>query len=61
MHLIFQARKTGKILHRISLDEENGSQNDLLLREFSMQVHHGCFVVTANGFFEINLDLLGSV
>lgn len=55
-----QARTTEKILHRISIDEENGIQNDIL-REFSMQVYHERFEITANGFFCIDLNLLASV
>lgn len=35
-------------------------QNDLV-REFSMQCNHGRFIITANGFFNIDLDLLGSM
>lgn len=55
-----QARLIETNLHRISIDEENESQNDLV-REFSMQVHHEQFSITASGFFHVNLDLLGSV
>lgn len=35
-------------------------QNDLI-RAFSMQVHHEYFFISANGFFQINLNLLSSV
>lgn len=47
-------------LQRIPFDSKNKPQNDLV-HEFSMQIHHGQFFISANGFFNINLDLLGSV
>lgn len=47
-------------LNRIQLDDENEPQNDLI-REFSMQVHHQRFHISANGFANIDLNLMGSV
>lgn len=47
-------------LHRITRDKENEPQNDLI-REFSLQVIHEPITITANGFFNIDFDLLGSV
>lgn len=47
-------------LHRITRDKENEPQNDLI-REFSLQVIHEPISITANGFFNIDFDLLGSV
>lgn len=60
MYISSQARVIEGNLHRISFDKDNEAQNDLV-REFSMQVHHEQFIISANGFFNINLDLLGSV
>lgn len=50
----------GNYLHRINREKENEPQNDLV-REFSLQVIHEPISVTANGFFNIDFDLLGSV
>lgn len=47
-------------LHRVTRDKENEPQNDLI-REFSLQVIHEPIAITANGFFNIDFDLLGSV
>lgn len=47
-------------LHRIPIDRGNIRRIDLI-REFSMQVHHVRFSISAHRFFEINLDLFGSV
>lgn len=66
MHLLIstlfslQSRLIEENLHRIPNDDENEAQNDLI-REFSMQVHHQNFIISANGFCNINLDLLSSV
>lgn len=50
----------GSYLHRITREKENEPQNDLV-REFSLQVIHEPIAITANGFFNIDFDLLGSV
>lgn len=50
----------GNYLHRINREKENEPQNDLV-REFSLQVIHEPISITANGFFKIDFDLLGSV
>lgn len=50
----------GSYLHRITREQENEPQNDLV-REFSLQVTHEPILITANGFFNIDFDLLGSV
>lgn len=55
-----KGRAVEKNLLRILFDAENETQNSLV-REFSMQVHHEQFLLSANGFFSINLNLLGSV
>lgn len=41
-------------------DDENGAQNELL-REFCLQIVHEPITISANGFFNIDFDLLGSV
>lgn len=56
----FQARFMGSYLHRITREKENEPQNDLV-REFSLQIIHEPILITANGFFNIDFDLLGSV
>lgn len=50
----------GSYLHRIAREKENEPQNDLV-REFSLQVIHEPISITANGFFNVDFDLLGSV
>lgn len=50
----------GSYLHRIAREKENEPQNDLV-REFSLQVIHESISITANGFFNVDFDLLGSV
>lgn len=47
-------------LHRFTRDRENEPQNDLI-RDFSLQVIHEPISITANGFFNIDFELLGSV
>lgn len=47
-------------LHRITRNKENEPQNDLI-REFSLQMIHEPITITANGFFNIDFELLGSV
>lgn len=47
-------------LHRLRIDRENYTLRNLV-REFAMQIHHGHFYTSANGFFDIDLNLLGSV
>ncbi|XP_055294772.1 putative gustatory receptor 2a [Sitodiplosis mosellana] len=54
------ARFMGSYLHRITREKENEPQNDLV-REFSLQVIHEPISVTANGFFNVDFDLLGSM
>lgn len=49
-----------KNLHRILLDKNRTSENDLI-REFSLQVHHERFITSACGFLNVNLNLFGSV
>lgn len=50
----------GSYLHRIAREKENEPQNDLV-REFSLQIIHEPIFISANGFFNIDFDLLGSV
>lgn len=50
----------GSYLHRITREKENEPQNDLV-REFSLQIIHEPIFISANGFFNIDFDLLGSV
>lgn len=57
---MFKAQLIERNLHRISIDRDKKAENDLI-REFSLQVHHGRFFITANGFFPIDLNLIGSV
>lgn len=47
-------------LHRITVGRDYEDLYDLI-REFSMQAHHERFNIKANGFFNINLNILGSV
>lgn len=47
-------------LHRITRVKENEPQNDLI-RDFSLQMIHEPILITANGFFNIDYELLGSV
>lgn len=48
-------------LHRIPFATSNNQPQIDLVREFSMQVHHNRFLISANGFFNIDYHLLGSV
>lgn len=56
----YQARMLGNYLHRMPQDNGNEPQNDLI-REFSLQLIHEPMIITANDFFNIDFDLLGSV
>lgn len=56
----FQAEDTGGLLNKIEKRDNNESLN-FLVREFSLQILHEPIVLSANGFFTVNLDLLGSV
>lgn len=57
---LFQAQHIEENLHRISLNKDEMRENNLI-REFSLQVHHERFFISANGYFHIDLNLLGSV
>lgn len=50
----------GSYLHRIAQSSTNGPQSDLI-REFSFQILQEPIFISANGFFHIDIDLLGSV
>lgn len=50
----------GSDLHRIMQDSKNEDLNDLI-REFSFQILQEPISVTANDFFAIKFELLGSV
>lgn len=50
----------GSYLHRIKNDKQNVAQDDLI-REFSIQLLHEPIFISANGFFHIDFNLLGSV
>ncbi|XP_037038260.1 putative gustatory receptor 2a [Bradysia coprophila] len=54
------AEDTGGLLNKIEKRDNNESLN-FLVREFSLQILHEPIVLSANGFFTVNLDLLGSV
>ncbi|XP_055326596.1 gustatory receptor 23a-like [Sitodiplosis mosellana] len=54
------SRLVEAILHRIPIDKENQGQNDMI-REFALQVHHEEFLISAKGYFNINLRLMGSL
>lgn len=58
--ITFKTHLVESNLHRIPFDKENMTQNDFI-RLFSMQVHHEIFCISANGLFNIDLSLLGSV
>lgn len=57
---INQAHCIERQLHRISAHPEDRSQQDLI-REFALQAQHQQFSISVNGFFELDLKLLGSV
>lgn len=47
-------------LHRIPFENKSQARNDLI-REFSMQVHHQQFFISAKGYFNVNVGLVSSV
>lgn len=47
-------------LHRIRIDAISQAEIDLI-RDFSLQVHHEQCSLKANGFFNLNLEVMGSV
>lgn len=49
-----------KLLNKINQHEENDAYTGFA-REFTMQILSERIVITANGFFNINLDLFASV
>lgn len=57
---VFQAEDTAGWLNKIEKKDNNEPFNSLL-REFSLQILHEPIIISANGFFTVNLDLLGSV
>lgn len=59
-HFPFQSRLVQVALNRIPIDKQNQAQNDLL-REFSLQVHHQQFFISANGYITFDLKLISSV
>ncbi|CAO1377222.1 unnamed protein product [Diamesa hyperborea] len=54
------AQRTGVLIHKIERDINNDLQN-ALIREMSLQIIHEPIVISANGFFNINFTLLGSM
>lgn len=60
LNYFFKACFVEKNLHRISIIRMHKAESDLI-REFSLQVNHQRFFVSANGFFRIDLKLLRSV
>lgn len=54
------ARLIERNLHRIPFDRKNWALNNLAC-EFSAQIQLDPFFISPNGFFNINLNLLGSV
>lgn len=59
-YVFMQGRLIEVNLHRIPTDREIEPLNDLI-REFSLQVHHQQFIITANGYFIVNLNLVSTV
>lgn len=55
-----QTRSLGSYLHQIMQESGNGPLNDLL-REFSLQMLQDPISISANGFFQIEFEFLGSV
>lgn len=71
------AQHTGVLIHKIERDINNDLQNALVtfeklrytkvknnfpqIREFSLQIIHEPIEISANGFFNINFTLLGSM
>lgn len=60
INLFLQAHNIELNLHRFPFDRNNEPLSNLF-REFSMQAHHAKFIISANGFIQINLNLVGSV
>ncbi|CRL06940.1 CLUMA_CG019782, isoform A [Clunio marinus] len=54
------SQQTGVLIHKIERDINNDLQN-ALIREFSLQIIHEPIEISANGFFNINFTLLGSM
>lgn len=54
---LFQSRLVEINLHRIRMDREHSD----LIREFALEVQHQPLVISANGYFNMNLELVCSV
>lgn len=57
-----QAREIERNLHRIlpGTNQDVQCQRDLI-HEFALQVQHQPFLISPNGFFNLDLKLMGSV
>lgn len=56
----FQSETTGCLVHKLEKSTES-EQYNALVSEFSLQIMHEPFHISANGFFTIDFELLGSV
>lgn len=57
---MFQGTKTGGLIYKLEKDTKAELHN-ALVREFSLQVAHEPITISANGFFNIDFSLLGSM
>lgn len=55
-----QGEEITVLVNKINNRDKNEAHTGLA-REFALQIVHEPIVISANGFFDINLDLLGSV
>ncbi|XP_055383690.1 putative gustatory receptor 2a, partial [Condylostylus longicornis] len=55
-----KGERTGNLVNKLEKSNENEKYN-ALISEFSLQIIHEPISITANGFFNINFNLLGSM
>lgn len=60
MFFLKQGEEITVLVNQINKRHDNEAHTGLA-REFALQIIHEPIVISANGFFDINLDLLGSV
>lgn len=52
---------TGGLIHKLEKQNKDDHNHNALVREFSLQVAHEPITISANGFFNIDFSLLGSM
>lgn len=52
---------TGGLIHKLEKQNKDDPDHNALVREFSLQVAHEPIAISANGFFNIDFSLLGSM